>query len=383
MGGERARYWESSGLRVGWEDADFEKIKELARQIARVAPIRGRVSDEFMLDEVFAWLRETLEKQRSDSLTDYVAHRCSFEIKDREIWIPVYRTYSAHNFAIGDVEFLTISAPMMDQWFAHILQNVEDKRASLEVNRERSIMQGGLAARIRVKAELKKARVIARAAATRAIGLLRFLSPVNSTCRLVSYCAPVGTENTVQTMELIVEDGLITSVTKASVEQGPAAWNIDQATQAWPGLLELVQQLASRPQVTKFRADLYEALQLHSRQTVAVEVPHKIVFVVAAIESLLLKDSNEPIQKNLGERMAFIIGSSASDRKAIIRNVEEFYQIRSALIHHGRETSREDFDVIDNFFFNVWFSFARLLNEIDKYETREELYAALEDKKLS
>src|SRR5271156_2970068 len=37
MGEERGRYWDSKGLRVGWEEADFEKIKELARRIGRVA----------------------------------------------------------------------------------------------------------------------------------------------------------------------------------------------------------------------------------------------------------------------------------------------------------------------------------------------------------
>jgi hypothetical protein len=99
LGEERGRYWESRGLRVGWEDDDFKTIKELARRIACVASIRDRVSDEFMLDEVFAWLRQTLEKQRSDSLIEYVAHRCSSEIKDREIWIPVYRTYSARKLS--------------------------------------------------------------------------------------------------------------------------------------------------------------------------------------------------------------------------------------------------------------------------------------------
>jgi Apea-like HEPN len=382
LGEERARYWQSKGVRVGWEGADFEKIKELARRIARVASIAGRVSDEFMLDEVFLWLRETLERQRSNGLTDYLAHRCSSEIKDREIWIPVYRTYSTRNFTMGDVEFLTITAPMMDRWFARFLQNVEDKRVSLEVNRERSIMQGSLAARIRVKAELKQARAIANAAATKAIGFLRFLSPVNSTCKLVSYCAPVGKESTIQTMELIVENDLIASVEKASVEQGPAAWNVDVSVQTWSGLLELVQKLASGPQTTKFRGELYEAVQLHSRHSVAVEIPHKIVFVVAAIESLLLKDSSEPIQKNLGERMAFIIGSTVSNRKPIIRNVDEFYQIRSALIHHGYEIRPKDFEVIDKFFFNVWWCFVRLLNEMDNYKTREELFEALEEKKL-
>jgi len=71
---------------------------------------------------------------------------------------------------------------------------------------------------------------------------------------------------------------------------------------------------------------LYDVLQLHSRSSIAAGVSHKIVFVIAAIESLLLKDSNEPIQKNLGERMAFIIGESLEERKKIVANVEDFYR---------------------------------------------------------
>jgi hypothetical protein len=383
LGEEQARFWDSQGLRVGWDNQDFERIKQLARQLARTAPIADRVSEEFMLDEVFRWLRETLEAKRQDSLTDYIAERCSIEIKDCEVWIPVYRTYSALAFSIGDVEFLTVSAPMMEQWFSRILQNVEDKSLSLEVNRERSILQGSIAARVKVKAEPQKARASAHAAANKAIAMLRFLSPINWTCRVVSHCMPVGKENTVQTMELFVEASQIVSVVKASVEQGPAAWNIDQETERLPGLLESIQKLASAPHVTKFRGELYEALQLHSRHTVAIEVSHKIVFVVASIESLLLKDSIEPIQKNLGERMAFLIGSSVSKRKEIIKNVEEFYRIRSALIHHGRETDPKEFEVIDKFFLNVWLCFLQLLNDADKYQTREDLFATLEEKKLS
>jgi hypothetical protein len=261
---------------------------------------------------------------------------------------------------------------MMEQWFSRILQNVEDKSLSLEVNRERSILQGSIAARVKVKAEPQKARASAHAAANKAIAMLRFLSPINWTCRVVSHCMPVGKENTVQTMELFVEASQIVSVVKASVEQGPAAWNIDQETERLPGLLESIQKLASAPHVTKFRGELYEALQLHSRHTVAIEVSHKIVFVVASIESLLLKDSIEPIQKNLGERMAFLIGSSVSKRKEIIKNVEEFYRIRS-----------KEFEVIDKFFLNVWLCFLQLLNDADKYQTREDLFATLEEKKLS
>jgi hypothetical protein len=108
-----------------------------------------------------------------------------------------------------------------------------------------------------------------------------------------------------------------------------------------------------------------------------------MVFVIAAIESLLLKDSNEPIQKNLGERMAFIVGKTLDERKPIVANVDEFYRIRSRLIHHGREATARDTAVIDAFFFNVWWTFRHLLASVDQYKTKTDLISTLEDRKLS
>ena len=54
--------------------------------------------------------------------------------------------------------------------------------------------------------------------------------------------------------------------------------------------------------------------------------------------------------------MAFIVGDSLEERKAIVNNVEDFYRVRSALFHHGKSVSPEDKKVVDKFFFNVWFS---------------------------
>ncbi len=79
------------------------------------------------------------------------------------------------------------------------------------------------------------------------------------------------------------------------------------------GLLEALHELASNRAKSEFRADLYGALRLHARHSVATEVAHKLVFVVAAAESIFLKSSNEPIQKNLGERMAFLIAETVEN----------------------------------------------------------------------
>jgi hypothetical protein len=384
LGEEMGRYWESKGLLVGWEGEEFAQIKELAKRFSVAAPIKGQVSQIFLEDEVFGWLRETLERQRGDSLTDYIARRCSVEIEEQEIWIPVNRTYSAQDFALADVEFRTISKKMMDAWSERLFQSGEiDKGAAMAIQRERSRMQGGLAAHIKVKAERRKAKEIAHSAANEAVALLRFLSPVNWTCRIVSYCLPLGSENILQTVELFVKDGMIANSSKGVIDQGPAGWNIDEARRISPQLLETLQRVASDREGTEFRSDLYATLQLHARNSVVAPVSHKIVFVVAAIESLLLKDPNEPIQKNLGERMAFIIGNSLEQRRPIVTNVEDFYRIRSRLIHHGQEAGPQDMDVIDRFFFNVWWTLRHLVADVDKYKTKEALLSSLEDRKLS
>ena len=105
--------------------------------------------------------------------------------------------------------------------------------------------------------------------------------------------------------------------------------------------------------------------------------------MVAAAESIFLRNASEPIQKNLGERMAFLIGQSVDERRNVIKNVDAFYGIRSRLIHHGKEIQDHQRDVVDEFFVNVWFSFVVLMRRASKWITRDEMFLALEEQKLS
>jgi len=273
---------------------------------------------------------------------------------------------------------------MLNIWYVHAYEEL----ASLPgvehtTNRERSAIQGSVAACIKVSAELEKARQIAQEKAGEAIGLLRLLSPVNWTCKLVSHCLPVGRENTQSTVELFVKNGVLENTRKGTIEQGPSGWNIDEARHYNPGLLEALGDLASNREATEFGRDLYGSLLLYSRQSIAAEISHKIVFVKGALESLLLKNSFEPIQKNLGERIAFLIGNNLSERKDIVENVERFYDVRSEFIHHGREVAPADVEVVDKFFVNAWLCLTRLLRQVNQYATKARLIEVLQDRKLS
>ena len=258
LGEEKGRYWTSNGLRVGWEEAGFDTIKDLAGRFENAAPIKGMVSHSFLLDEVFKWLQETLEGKRSDALPEHIASRCSTEIREYEIWVPIYRTYSAASFAIGEVEFRTVSKELLDNWYSNLPSDEINKpEVVMGIDRKRARIQASIAARVRAKAEVRRAREIAQSAASDAVGLLRFLSPVNWTCRLVSHCLPVGRENTRQAMEMFMENGKIKQIVEASIEEGPSGWNIDEARQMSPGLLEAMHRLALRRHDTDFKSELY------------------------------------------------------------------------------------------------------------------------------
>ncbi len=44
-------------------------------------------------------------------------------------------------------------------------------------------------------------------------------------------------------------------------------------------------------------------------------------------------------EKNIGERMALIAGTSVEERKAIVANLSEVYKLRSKFVHHGHSAA--------------------------------------------
>jgi len=384
LGEETSYFWNSRGLRVGWDGDEFQEILKLVKKIESSEPLRGRVSRKFLLDETLAWSKQRLERTRNDALPEFLLQRSIEVIQEHEIWIPIYQTYSETEFSIGEVRFRSVSKALLDELYRHIPEEeIRKPELAQAVNRKRSRIQGGIAACIKVNAERTKAIELAHLEASKAVALLRFLSPVNHTCRIVSHCMPVGQENTRGTVTLLMKSDKVQCVQEASIEDGPSGWNIGWERRRLPGLLEALDKLASSHNESEFRSALYGGLLLHSGNSIATDVSQKIVFVTASIESMLLRGSQEPITQNLRERLAFLIGATVDERKQIIANVDEFYRIRSQFVHHGKQVKFEQVEVVDAFFFNVWFAFSRLVAQADKYQTKNQLLEELENRKLT
>ena len=380
-GNETGRFWDSDGQLAGWKGEAFLKMKRLAEKIANSKELRGLVSDSFVLDQVFRWLRETLERKRGDSIGEFVAHCCDSEITDHEMWIPIFRTYSSMDLKIGDVEFKSITSELLDAWFGRPISDplVRERVKQLE-HATRSKHQGSLAACIKVRAEKGKAFEVAIGKALSATALLRFLSTANWSCGIKSYALPFGMQNAQSWSTFEMADGRITSLGTKGVNEGPDAWVVDAMRERFPDLLGLLSDLAG-PSKTEFHRTLFDAMLIYSRNSTTSDPANKLVFILVALESVLLKDASEPIQGNLGERMAFIIGNTLDERRDIVTTVKKTYGMRSGFIHHGQ--SLDDIEVFERFLGYAWACLLQLLRLRDRITTRIELLAELDDMKLS
>jgi hypothetical protein len=315
-------------------------------------------------------------------LGDFIAEHAEKAIEKRTFLIPIFRTYSKREFAIGDVAFRPITKQLLDTWFPNSpLPDPEmDRRVRSLENDTRAKYQATMAACIEITAEETKASQIALEKAQNSIALVRFLSVANWTSKVKSYALPHGMENALSWSSFHLNEGKVTGLSTSSILEGRHEWAVDEMTALYPNLISDLSDIAST-QETEFRKALFDSFLLYSRNSTTTQPSDKLVFILVALESILLKDASEPIQGNLAERMAFLIGPTLDDRKAIVSDVKKTYGMRSKFIHHGQ--GMDDLLVYDRFLMHAWSTMYRLLQLRNSYKTRQDLINALDELKLS
>jgi hypothetical protein len=382
-GEEVGRLFEHENRRLGLVGESFKSFVQLAVRIHEIEGLRDTTSVGFIRDTAFEWLEGKYKNTITEPYSEYVLKRAEEEIKDFEIWLPLHRTYLESSISMGSVVFRTITRKMMDECEARTPKPDPETAMAVQLAfaRDRSAVQGCAAAATKIRAERSKAIAIAREQVGSAVALLRFFSPANWTPKLRSYCALLGSENVRQRAELFLKDNSIVTYSRGALDQG-AQWVLPNSYLAsFPGLLDRLQVLSAAPNRTLFRQDLYDALLMYSRNSVAIEPADKLVYILVGLESMLLRGENEPLAKNVGERLAFLVGESKEKRIAVKENAVEIYRHRSGFIHHGR--SIKDLGVLSTFMLNAWTCFNFLLVNMDRYQTKDQLIDWLEDRKMA
>lgn len=382
-GEEVGRFFGNTIPKIGLIGDGFRALKDLAERFQRHGDLGAVASFEFIRDAVFEWVDSSHRCQPLGTLSEYILKRANEEIRDFEIWVPLFQTYLESTIPMGPVMLCAITRMMMDEVEAKI--SIPDAETAAAVRlafaRDRSAIQGCAGVVVKIRAEQKRAVDTARQQAEVAAGLLRFFSPANWTPKLRSYCVPLGTENVRRSAELFLENDSIKTYSRGVLDS-TQPWVLSNSYLAqFRMVLDRVSALWRESKRSPFQQDLYDILLVYSRNSLAVQPADKLIYILVALESILLRNESEPIGQNVSERMAFLCGNSLAARKAIVANAKEVYRLRSAFVHHGQ--SIKDVEALSTFMLNAWTCFYNLIMTSEHYQTKDDLILAIENRKMS
>jgi hypothetical protein len=274
---------------------------------------------------------------------------------------------------------------MLDEWEAYFRTTTKESGPQIDemFRTERKRMQGTLAATVRVCAEPERGCELAQECADYAAGLLNVFHPAHGTARTHSYATLRGQENIQKTTALFVVSGCIRRRQRGLLNPGAAPWFPDKVHIQFlrQSGLDTVGALRAKKEKSAYATSLLNALQLYSRSSLSTRIMDRLVYIFAALESVLLRNTREPVQKNRGERLAFLVKKTPAERIYVVEIKEDVYKLRSSFLHHGQSVVESSF--IEEFMFYAWTSFIVLSHDSHAFPTRNALFKKLDSMKFA
>jgi hypothetical protein len=370
---------ESAGL-VGFVQDAYQRLNKLAQSIQKVDAFRDVVSVRFVEDAIFNWSMEKLKGKINKSACEYVVDVAGKEVCTREFWIPIYGLHIQSAFSVGPVIFKTITREMIEQWHQHIMaKGPRDPRVGWKLERDKKELLGFAAATCEVEAEPIRAEEIARDLSDKAISLIRLFTIANFEPSQFSFCVPLGSHQRYGHHYLSVRSGIIVSETRGVTLKGQYPWVIDDVllNEMNSTVLPVLSELFGKKSKGEFEDLVFDGLQLYSQAPLVPTLAEKLLYMFAALESILLRDEKETPTDTIAERLAFLVGNDVDSRLAIRKSVKQAYNIRSRFVHHGK---RADAD-LTHFFQTAWTGICKIAEMAPKFKTKTEFLDQIEQYK--
>lgn len=390
FGVEISRIWaDSTGLfsLTGPAHAEFMKISST---LHRQPDVRTQVSQETVREIVFEWM---CRKHRGETELPLVPHFlavCPSLIEEWEVIIPLHGVHVQSPFQLGNVTLADLSSEQMRAWRVEALQAAPDHAEGVNHIHDglRKNYQGRAAAIIRLRAEREHAVNRAFEEAELSVAVLRLFSVGAFAPERPTLVALAGREH------VPYKRYIVRGASKGIVPTDGFLYEDD--LRAWTISRELVQKelggflghwslLLRASQRTPFQDTALKSMLLYSGATTYRNISEKLIHIFSAIESLLLRNDTEPIVAAAADRLAFAVGTDATQRSQIAKDLRLVYGMRSRYVHHAIVAAPEsdDLETLQSFLVAVSQLFVNLRAPLAKFRTKDEFINELEARKFS
>jgi hypothetical protein len=317
----------------------------------------------------------------------YLCLKTEQNIKLIRIMVPIANLIVEESFEFGCSTISTITRSMIDEW-AKIDDNMpsDNKKRLVEFyNKFRMNHQGFAAVMMDIECESNYAKETGLEYAKKITDLLGIFSSAVLIPDIKCVSRIKGTENIDKCTILMTDtNNKLITVTKQIIDKASAKlWCISKQDIHEIKNIGLSQLsiLLKNEHLNSFQSSVLNMSYLYSKAAFTSDPMAKVIYMLSALESILLKDENEPIQQNLSERIAIFSVKELSKRRSIIKNIKSVYSLRSKYLHHGHSSS--ELETFKEFYLNVWLFYCQLLSNINLFESRDKFLEAIDDHKLA
>lgn len=384
-----ARMFGVRGRQLGLFDDDHKKLVQIAENLQKSTKPNNVVGIDFLSEQIFEWIKQNYFGKNKEKPIEYILNECEKKIEEIEIWIPISNLHIQSPFKLGEITFQCITKNFMDGYENQLKKTFTEPndliRFEHHFERKRSKFQNLGVATMKIEAELEQAYELVLQETEKSLSILRVFSPANLYPTKICYVAPIEKQHMDGRVFFAVKDGKITNETSGFSDKSIDHWNLsDFDLQEYSKIgLGYLGSLLNKKDLTDFQEKLLESLFIYSKASLAKNISDRLIYTLVALETMFLKDANEPIQDNISLRMAFMHPVSIEERKLIIKNIKETYALRSSFIHHGKSVSIEDLETLKKFMFDTWLCFIELVNFASKNITKQQFFDELETRRLS
>ena len=374
FGVDRGKAFHINKNRYGIIDDDYTVFLNVVSNLYSIKQVGSILSIKFLKDNLFTWIKNSYINGVEVEYIDFLLSNADQVVQEHKIWLPIPFTRIGKDFSLGKISFVTITKSLIDDWFSlgekmssdpSNVQKLEEFK-----NRIRKDFQGYAAGVFSCIAESTRAVELAYENFTNSLNLLRVFSGANLVHEISNGAYEYG-HKMIRMEKYFIKKGDIISYSEGIIDKS-IHWNIQRHDVDWMAkYFKKLNILLCEDILNNYQEKLLESLIIYSKSCLRYDISDKILYILVALETMLLRNSSEPIQQNVGERLAFVIEKDPIKRKENVKILKDIYEVRSKFIHHGRSIS-ENTELLRNFMNRAWIFFLTLIDYIDKYSTKEE-----------
>lgn len=378
------RYFSRDRKQIALRDDGYAQLRKLVEKVLKTKPYAKHLSDKLAEEEVFNWWKAGMRGELSQSLTTHLSSVAERVVKKHQVIVPITAIEIERPFRLGDVLVSPFDQSLLDNFAASHLAANPDRSTAIQEHRAKLKSELGHLTVVSVNTvgDNYLAEDRALEVAFNMASLLRFMSPPAPSWNVWFDCSPKGCEHVRQATRIKVEDGAIISLSQGLIDQGMFHWQLPHSTldQLMQSGFENCGVFFEEGPLTNFQECVKKSLISYAQGIKSHDVNNKLIYAMSALEQLLLRDDNEPIQASVSDRMAFLLARVPSERMDIASNFKRAYGLRSRQIHHLSSVTDEG--ILSKYFINAYSVIFRAVQLMSSIKEKNDFITKIDEIKF-